>query len=70
MTKKNEFSKATTFIIDSISENRVITRKRYKTKKGFLNRIKALGVKNFDTIKLCKTTDYSAKGFYYIFIWE
>lgn len=34
MTKKNEFSKATTFIIDTISENRVITRKRYKTKKG------------------------------------
>ena len=65
MTKKNEFSKATTFIIDTISENRVITRKRYKTKKGFLNRIKALGVKNFDTIKLCKTTDYSVKDLNY-----
>jgi hypothetical protein len=74
MTKKNEFSKATKFVIDSMPESGtkygIVTRKKYKTKAGFLNRIKVLGVKNLDAIKVQKTNTYSKKGIHYTFIWE
>lgn len=70
MAKKNDFAKATKFVIDATSKSGVVQRKKYKTKAGFLNRIKVLGLKNLDTIKLEKTSTYSSKGVLYTFIWE
>lgn len=70
MTKKNEFAKATKFVIDTTSKSGSIERKKYKTKAGFLNRIKVLGLKNLDAIKVHKTNTYSSKGVNYTFIWE
>ena len=67
---KNDFSKATKFVIDSTSKSGVVERKKYKTKSGFLNRIKVLGLKNLDTVKVQKTSTYSSKGVLYTFIWE
>lgn len=68
-TKEKRFSTATLFVIDSTSKSGVVTRKKYKTKAGFLNRIKALGLKNIDTIKLQKSNTYYSKGVLYAFIW-
>ena len=67
---KNDFSKATKFVIDATSKSGVVERKKYKTKAGFLNRIKVLGLKNLDTLKGQKTSTYSSKGVFYTFIWE
>ena len=67
---KADFSKATKFVIDTTSKSGVVERKKYKTKEGFLNRIKALGLKNLDAIKVQKTNTYSSKGILYTFIWE
>lgn len=67
---KSEFSKATKFVIDATSKSGVVERKKYKTKAGFLNRIKVLGLKNLDAIKLQKTNTYSSKGVDYTFIWQ
>jgi len=67
---KNQFSKATKFVIDTMTKDGIVTRKKYKTKAGFLNRIKVLGVKNLDAIKVQKTNTHSSKGVNYTFIWE
>lgn len=64
------FASATKFVIDATSKDGVVTRKKYKTKAGFLNRIKVLGLKNLDTVKVQKTSTYSSKGVHYTFIWE
>ena len=67
---KSGFSSATEFVIDSTYKNGVVERKKYKTKAGFLNRIKALGLKNLDAIKVNKTNTYFSKGVLYTFIWD